>query len=69
MSLFDNVKPKEFLLFVHNFNMPLTATWTLETGAKIQYLCKIVRVEALHYFDLLYTDVVSIETLNVEYII
>ena len=34
MALFDNVELEEFLLFVHNFNMTLEASETLETDAK-----------------------------------
>ena len=36
MSLFDNVEPEEFLLFVCNFNFTLTTSGTLEAGAKYQ---------------------------------
>ena len=39
MSLFDHGKPEEFLLFIHNFNMTLTATGTLDMDTKIQHLC------------------------------
>ena len=46
MSLFDNGDPEEFF-FVRNFNMTLAATGTLENGAKIQYLCTLVRGEVL----------------------
>ena len=42
MSLFENGKPEEFLLFVCNFNMTLAASGTLEAGAKYQYLRNIV---------------------------
>ena len=35
MSLFDNDKPEEILLFVCNFNMTLTVSGTLKAGAKI----------------------------------
>ena len=34
MSLFENGKPEEFLLFVRNFNMTLAASGTLEAGEK-----------------------------------
>ena len=34
MTLFDNGDPEEFLLFVRNFNMTLTASGTQEAGAK-----------------------------------
>ena len=42
MSLFDHDKPEEFLLFVPNSQMSLTATGTLETEANIQYIHTIV---------------------------
>ena len=66
MSLFRHGDPEEFLLFVSNFNMTLAETWMLETDAKIQYLCMLVRVESLRRFEVLSSDVESIETLNVE---
>ena len=69
MSLFDNGELENFLLFVRNFNMTLAASWTLEEGAKYQYLCNIVRVEALRQFDSLSADVEGTETLNVDEII
>ena len=43
MSLFDNGKPEEFLLFVRKFNMNLAASRTLEAGTKMQYLFTLVR--------------------------
>ena len=69
MSFFDNGDMEEFLLFVCNFNMTLAASGTLEADAKYKYLFTIVRGEALHQFDMLYVDVESVETLNVDYII
>ena len=36
MYLFDNGKTREFLLFVCNFNMHLTASGELEAGTKYQ---------------------------------
>ena len=42
MSLFDNGKPEEFLLFMCNFNMNLAESGTLNTGAEMQYLCILV---------------------------
>ena len=68
MSLFDNVKPEEFLLFVCNFNMTLTVSGTLEAGAKYQYPCTLFRREALCQFESLTYDVEITETLNVDYI-
>ena len=69
MSLFDNDKLEEFLLFVCNFNMTPEASGTMAAGAKIQYLLTLVRGEALHQFDSLSADVESTQTLNVDDII
>ena len=55
--------------YVRNLNMTLVVSGTLEMGKNIQYLCTIVRVEALHKFDSLSANLESTETLNVEYII
>ena len=63
ISLFENVKPE--VLFVCNLNMTLTASRTLEAGAKYQYLRNLVRGEALRQFDLLSANVESTETLKV----
>ena len=49
--------------------MTLTASGTLEAGAKVQYLRTIVCGEALRQFDSLYADVESTQKLNVEDII
>ena len=69
MYLFDNGDREEFLLFVRNFNMTLAASGTLEAGAKIKYLCNLVRGDALRQFDLLSADVESTQTINVDEII
>ena len=57
MSLFDHGKPEELLLLVQNFQMTLAATGTLDIEAKVQYLCTLVRGEALCQFNLLSADV------------
>ena len=57
------------MLFVRNFNMILTASGTLEAGAKYKYLCTLVHGEALHQFDLLSADVEVTGNLNIDYII
>ena len=49
--------------------MTLAASGTLETGAKIKYLCTIVRGESLRHFDSLSADVEGTKPLNVEDII
>ena len=69
MSLLDNGEPEEFLLFVRNFNMTLAMPGTLVEGAKYQYLCTLVRREALRQFNSLSADVEGMETINVDYII
>ena len=69
MSLFDNGDLEEFLLFVRNFNMTITASGVLETGTNIQYLRKLFCCEALHQFELLSIGMESTKTLNEEYII
>ena len=57
------------MLFDCNFNMTLTASGTLEAGAKFQYFCTIVCREVLRWFDLLSAAVESTETLDVDYFI
>ena len=69
MTLFDHGGPEEFLLFIHNFNMTLAETGTLETNTNIQYLRTLVCGEALSQFDSFYADVESTGNLNVEYIV
>ena len=49
--------------------MNLVASGTLDMGARFQYLCTLVNGETLHQFDPLSSDVESMETLNMEYII
>ena len=69
ISLFDNDKPEEFLLFVHNFNMTITASRNLEAGAKVQYLRTVVRGAALRQFNFFSAVIESTQILNVEDII
>ena len=49
--------------------MNLVASGTLEAGVKYQYLCTIVRGEALRQFESFSADVESTKTLNVDDII
>ena len=49
--------------------MTLTASQTLKTAAKVQYLCMIIRVEALRQFNSLSSDMEDMEPLTVESII
>ena len=69
MALFENVDPKEFFLFVQNFNMTLAASGTLATGAKIQHFHPLVHGEALCQFDLLFSDMEGTNPLTMENII
>ena len=57
MALFDNVNLEEFLFFISNFSMTPEASVTLKSGAKIQYLCTLVRGETLNQFYTLSSDV------------
>ena len=69
MSLFKNVEPEEFFLFVRKFNMNIAETGTMEMGANIQYHRTLVRGEALCQFDLLSADLKNTDKLYMEYII
>ena len=69
MALFNNGDLEEFMLFVQNFNMTLAASGTLAMGVKIQYICTLVRLEALHQFDLLSADVEGTNPLTTKNII
>ena len=67
MSLFDNGDPEEFLFFMRNFNTTLTTLGMLEAGAKNQYLCTLVRREALRQFKSFSADVESMILCHVTY--
>ena len=70
ISLFDHGDLEEFLLFVWNFNITLSATGTQELDTKIQYLHTLLYGEALRQFDLLSSDVENLDTsLTVNYLI
>ena len=57
-DLYDfKIYPDEFLLFLRKFSMNLAATGRLEMDAKIRYLHKLLRGEALRQFDLFCFDV------------
>ena len=66
MALFDNGYLEEFLLFLLNFNITLLASGMPTIDAKVQYLCIIVRGEALCQFDILYADFESSTPLTLE---
>ena len=57
MYLFDHGDSEEVLLFIRNFKINLSVTCMMDMDAKIQYLCMLVRGEALRQFDLLSVDV------------
>ena len=59
MALFDNGELGDFLWFIRNSNMTLEAPGTLRSGANIQYLCTLLRGEALRQFDILSSEVGS----------
>ena len=70
MSLFDHGNPEEFLLFIRNLNMTLVSTVTQEMGAKIHYICTVVRGEAVLQFEFLSADVENTDTsLTVDYLL
>ena len=69
MALFDNGKPKEFLMFVRNLTMTLKASGTLQTGMNIQYFCTLVCGKLLHQFDALSAEVKSASPVTLESII
>ena len=69
IAVSNNGDPEEFLLFIHYFNMTLKAPGMLETSAKVQYLCTLVRGEVLCQFETLYDDTESTTPLTVEVII
>ena len=43
MALFDNANPEELFLFIGDFKITLKVSVTLAAGAKIQYLCTLIR--------------------------
>ena len=69
MTLFDNGDGKEFLLLLQNFQITLKASGTLDSGVNIQYLCILVRGEALHQLYMLSVEVGSTTTANLNLII
>ena len=69
MALFDNGKPEELLLFIHNFIMTPKASVTLADTKNIQYFCTFLSEEALHNFDILSAEVGSMTLGNLRRII
>ena len=49
--------------------MTLEAPWTMETGAKVEYLITLICVEALRQCDSLSADVEITDPLTMEYFI
>ena len=63
ISLFDHSEPEEFLLFMQNFQITLVDMVTLDTEAKVKYLCALVRGEVVRQFYLFSANAKNIETL------
>ena len=66
IALFENGEPEEFLLFVCNFNMTLTASQMLKTAGKVQYLLMIIGGEALRQFYPMSSDMEGTNPLTAE---
>ena len=69
MDLFDNRDTEEFLLFIRNFKMTIEASGMLADGAKIQYICTLVRGKALCQIDTLSDELGSTNSEHLKYII
>ena len=59
MTLFDNSKKGEFLLFVWYFKMNLEVSGMLAASAKIQYIHTLLCDEVFHQLEMLSVQVVS----------
>ena len=57
--LFYNSNLDEFLLFIRNFKITIKASRTIAAGAKIYFLCMLVRGEELRQIDTFYLEVGS----------
>ena len=66
MALFENGDPEGFFLFVRNFNMTLSASGMMKTGAKVQHVHTLVRGEVSRLFNLFSTDVEGPDPLTVK---
>ena len=69
MALFDNGKPKEFLLLLWNFQMTVKASGALDTSTNILHLCTLLYGKALRQIDTLSIDVGSTTTTHLNCII
>ena len=67
--LFDKSESEEFLLFIKNFQMTLKSSVILIDDRNIQYICTLVRGEALHHIDTLSSEVGSTNSEHLKYII
>ena len=56
-------------MFIRYFSMTLEASVMLVDSTYIQYLCTLVRVQALHHFDNLYDELGSTNLENLKNII
>ena len=59
MTLFDNSKLEEFLLFVQNLQMTLEVSGMFAASAKIQYLRTLLRGKELLQLDMLSIQLAS----------
>ena len=59
MEFFDNGKPEEFLLIIHNLKMILEESRNLTENSNIQYLHTLFHRNKLRQFDPLYVQVGS----------
>ena len=69
MDLFDRGDPKEFLLFIHNFQMTLEASGMLADNANIQYIRTLLCGKALRHLDMMSVEVGSTTTTHLNLII
>ena len=69
MALFDNINPKEFILFGWNHNMKLDASGKLIEGAKVKYTCALPRGDLLFTFEALCRQIGNTTSLYLEEIL
>ena len=60
------MESRNSFLFVRNFKMNLKDSGNLDLAAKDQYICMLIRGEALRHFDLLSSDMDSTNPLTAE---
>ena len=62
----QTMESRNSFLFVRNFKMNLKDSGNLDLAAKDQYICMLIRGEALRHFDLLSSDMDSTNPLTAE---